>query len=160
MKLCTCREKLIGGDPWQTNARNWPGIDSRHACIDSRFGPRPWPKVDRSRLVQYRRLRSGCGRKTRRTSRHYPSPLQRDGAHSNPIIGQEYHSMGFERASDCAYGCRFRHTTLELEVVDVALADRRGARQPADGPAQQCARRAALGCRDHHSLFPFALVAA
>ena len=107
--------------------------------------------VDRSRFVQYRRLGSGCGRESCGTARPYPAPLRQDGAHSNAIIGQEYHSPGFERASDGAYGCRSRHTTLELEVVDVAFAHRRGARQPADGPAQQSSRRAALGGRDHHS---------
>jgi len=28
---------------WQSDAGNWPDIDSRHACINSLFGPRPRP---------------------------------------------------------------------------------------------------------------------
>jgi hypothetical protein len=68
-------------------------------------------------------LGSGCVREPRGTARDYPSPLRPDGAHSNAIIGQEYDSLGFERAPDGTYGCCFGHTALQLEVVDVALVD-------------------------------------
>jgi hypothetical protein len=121
---------------WQTDARNWPGIDisgveqgqeralraviqalsDQPAIIVFGAGSRCEHRLTRLALVrglgprslaQSGRLGSGCGRKTRGTARHNPSALGRDGAHSNAVIGQEYHSPGFERASDGAYGCRF-----------------------------------------------------
>jgi hypothetical protein len=64
----------------------------------------------------------------RGTARPYPSHPGRDAAHPNAIIGQQYHTSGFQRASNGACGCHCWQATLRSKSsmsrcrTDAALA--------------------------------------
>jgi hypothetical protein len=77
---------------------------------------------------------------------------RRIGAQSDVFARQKLHADILEGALDGIPGCRIELLTLQLEVVNGILADRRGTCQLANRLAQQGTRRTALGGGNHNLL--------
>src|SRR6516164_7107577 len=75
---------------------------------------------------------------------------RRVGAQSDVVARQKLHADILEGALNGIPGCRIELLTLQLEVVNGILADRRGTCQLANRPAQQSMRGTALGGGNHN----------